>query len=188
MSHKDISSMYSELDTDVTGDISTSLATDLSLSAGEETDENRQRKSRQPERRQPGKITRQLIERKQLLHDLQLAKIELSQKSLIIDNLKAEHLSTVEELEERLGNATHTKQILQVRIVSLVNFNFHNYYKLIIHFDILIISWAETEWDWVWDLKVELSWSWNWTLIHLKLRARIWLSPKTETLKVKFLK
>ena len=106
--------MFSELDTDVTADISTSLATDLSLSAGEETDENRQRKLHQSERRPPGKITRQLIERKQLLHDLQLAKIDLSQKSLMIDNLKAEHLSTVEELEERLATATHTKQILQV--------------------------------------------------------------------------
>lgn len=114
MAHKDISTLISDLDTDITGEISTSLATDFSFSAGDETDENRQRKSRHSDRRQPGKITRQLIERKQLLHDLQLVKIELSQKNLIIDNLKAEHLASVEELEERLGDASHTKQILQV--------------------------------------------------------------------------
>nr|XP_054770720.1 progesterone-induced-blocking factor 1-like [Lytechinus pictus] len=123
MAHKDISSLISELDTDVTGEISTSLATDISFSAGDETDENRQRKSRHSERRQPGKITRQLIERKQLLHDLQLVKIELSQKNLIIDNLKAEQLARVEELEEKLGDASHTKQILQARLEAQLNVN-----------------------------------------------------------------
>uniref|UniRef100_A0A8C7KPQ9 Progesterone immunomodulatory binding factor 1 n=1 Tax=Oncorhynchus kisutch TaxID=8019 RepID=A0A8C7KPQ9_ONCKI len=34
------------------------------------------------------KVTRQLIERKELLHNLQLLKIEMSQKNLIIDNMK----------------------------------------------------------------------------------------------------
>lgn len=41
------------------------------------------------------KVTRQLIERKELLHTLQLLKIELSQKNLIIDNMKADHMSKV---------------------------------------------------------------------------------------------
>ena len=41
------------------------------------------------------KVTRQLIERKELLHNLQLCKIELSQKTLIIDNLKVDHLTKV---------------------------------------------------------------------------------------------
>lgn len=41
------------------------------------------------------KITKQIIERKELLHNLQLLKIELSQKNLIIDNLKVDHLTTV---------------------------------------------------------------------------------------------
>ncbi|XP_006784053.1 progesterone-induced-blocking factor 1 [Neolamprologus brichardi] len=39
------------------------------------------------------KVTRQLIERKELLHNIQLLKIELSQKNLIIDNMKADHMS-----------------------------------------------------------------------------------------------
>nr|CAB3264851.1 progesterone-induced-blocking factor 1-like [Phallusia mammillata] len=55
-------------------------------------------------------------ERKQLMHDLQLLKIELSQKSLIIDNLKAQHMSKTEELEEKLHDALHKKQILQARL------------------------------------------------------------------------
>lgn len=41
------------------------------------------------------KVTRQLIERKELLHNLQLLKIELSQKNLIIDNMKADHMAKV---------------------------------------------------------------------------------------------
>lgn len=42
------------------------------------------------------KVTRQLIERKQLLQSVQLLKIELSQKNLIIDNMKADHMSKVQ--------------------------------------------------------------------------------------------
>lgn len=42
------------------------------------------------------KVTRQLIERKELLHNIQLLKIELSQKNLIIDNMKADHMSKVD--------------------------------------------------------------------------------------------
>lgn len=41
------------------------------------------------------KVTQQLIQRKELLHSVQLLKIELSQKNLIIDNMKADHLSRV---------------------------------------------------------------------------------------------
>ncbi|XP_061083215.1 progesterone-induced-blocking factor 1 isoform X1 [Conger conger] len=64
------------------------------------------------------KITRQLIERKELLHNLQLLKIELSQKNLIIDNLKVDHLTKIEELEERLNDTLHQKQLLALRLDS----------------------------------------------------------------------
>ncbi|KAI1899591.1 hypothetical protein AGOR_G00063370 [Albula goreensis] len=64
------------------------------------------------------KITRQLIERKELLHNLQLLKIELSQKNLLIDNLKVDHLTKIEELEERLNDALHQKQLLALRLDS----------------------------------------------------------------------
>ncbi|XP_030636603.1 progesterone-induced-blocking factor 1 [Chanos chanos] len=64
------------------------------------------------------KVTKQLIERKQLFHNLQLLKIELSQKNLIIDNLKVDHLTKIEELEERLNDALHQKQVLALRLDS----------------------------------------------------------------------
>ncbi|XP_030333386.1 progesterone-induced-blocking factor 1 isoform X2 [Strigops habroptila] len=64
------------------------------------------------------KITKQLIERKELLHNLQLLKIELSQKNLMIDNLKVEYLTKIEELEEKLNDAVHQKQLLSLRLDS----------------------------------------------------------------------
>ncbi|KAK6325893.1 hypothetical protein J4Q44_G00052350 [Coregonus suidteri] len=64
------------------------------------------------------KVTRQLIERKELLHNIQLLKIEMSQKNLIIDNMKVDHLTKTEELEERLNDALHQKQILVLRLDS----------------------------------------------------------------------
>jgi len=64
------------------------------------------------------KITKHEIEKKQLLHDLELLRIELSQKNLIIDNLKVDYLSKVDELEELLADTRHDKQILQARLES----------------------------------------------------------------------
>lgn len=42
------------------------------------------------------KVTRQFIERKELLHTIQLLKIDLSQKNLLLDNMKADYMSKVE--------------------------------------------------------------------------------------------
>uniref|UniRef100_A0A8C6U6U0 Progesterone immunomodulatory binding factor 1 n=1 Tax=Neogobius melanostomus TaxID=47308 RepID=A0A8C6U6U0_9GOBI len=64
------------------------------------------------------RVTRQLLERKELLHSLQLLKIELSQRNLLIDNMKADHMTKVEELEERLNDALHQKQVLALRLDS----------------------------------------------------------------------
>ncbi|XP_061600667.1 progesterone-induced-blocking factor 1 [Cololabis saira] len=61
-------------------------------------------------------VTRQLLERKELLHSAQLLKIELAQRNLIIDNMKADHMSKIEELEERLNDALHQKQVLGLRL------------------------------------------------------------------------
>lgn len=41
------------------------------------------------------RVTRQLLERKELVHSVQLLKIELSQKNLVIDNMKADHMTKV---------------------------------------------------------------------------------------------
>ncbi|XP_057187374.1 progesterone-induced-blocking factor 1 [Triplophysa rosa] len=64
------------------------------------------------------KVTKQLLERKELLHNLQKLKIELSQKNLLIDNLKVDHLTKIEELDERLNDALHQKQVLTLRLDS----------------------------------------------------------------------
>ncbi|XP_061645004.1 progesterone-induced-blocking factor 1 [Phyllopteryx taeniolatus] len=64
------------------------------------------------------KLIRQLLERKELLHNVQLLKIELSQKNLTIDNMKADYMSKVEDLEERLNDALHQKQVLALRLDS----------------------------------------------------------------------
>lgn len=72
-----------------------------------------------PDERGDGiKITRQLIERKELMHNLQLLKIELSQKNLMIDNLKVDYLTKIEELEEKLNDTLHQKQLLALRLDS----------------------------------------------------------------------
>lgn len=41
------------------------------------------------------KVTRQLIERKELCHTLELLKMDLRQKSMLLDTMKAEHMSKV---------------------------------------------------------------------------------------------
>ncbi|KAM9803964.1 progesterone-induced-blocking factor 1 [Neosynchiropus ocellatus] len=68
------------------------------------------------EQRVSQKVTRQLIERKELLQSVQLLKIELSQKNLIIDNLKADYMAKAEELEDRLNDAIHQKQVLALKL------------------------------------------------------------------------
>ncbi|KAF1506380.1 Progesterone-induced-blocking factor 1, partial [Megadyptes antipodes antipodes] len=95
--------------------ISSSLESeDISLETTIPTDDV----SSSEEREGTVKITKQLIERKELLHNLQLLKIELSQKNLMIDNLKVEYLTKVEELEEKLNDAIHQKQLLSLRLDS----------------------------------------------------------------------
>ncbi|XP_047706714.1 progesterone-induced-blocking factor 1 isoform X3 [Prionailurus viverrinus] len=68
------------------------------------------------------KITQQLIERKELLHNIQLLKIELSQKNMMIDNLKVDYLTKIEELEEKLNDALHQKQLLTLRLDNQLTF------------------------------------------------------------------
>ncbi|XP_056411481.1 progesterone-induced-blocking factor 1 [Hyla sarda] len=93
--------------------ISSSLESeDISLETTVPTDDI----SSSEERTGSTKITRQLIERKELLHNLQLLKIELSQKNLMIDNLKGEYLTKIEELEEKLNDTVHQKQLLALRL------------------------------------------------------------------------
>ena len=110
MAARDLSKTFDEMESDELS-LETSVPTDLTLSP--EREDHREERT---ERRT--KITKQLIERKQLLHDMQLLKIDLSQKNLSIENMKAEALNRVEELEEKLTDALHQKQILTARLES----------------------------------------------------------------------
>ncbi|XP_028612403.1 progesterone-induced-blocking factor 1 isoform X1 [Grammomys surdaster] len=85
---------------------------DISLETTIHTDDV----SSSEEREGKVKITRQLIERKEILHNIQLLKIELSQKNMMIDNLKMDYLTKIEELEEKLNDALHQKQLLTLRL------------------------------------------------------------------------
>lgn len=60
-------------------------------------------------------VTRELILKKQLMHDVQKLKIELSQKNLLIDTLKADHLNQMDDMEEKLEDAIHKRQIMQAQ-------------------------------------------------------------------------
>lgn len=64
-------------------------------------------------------VTRDDLERRQLLHNLQLLKLEVSQKNLVIDTLKADHAAQLEDLQERLSDSLHEKQLAQARLKSL---------------------------------------------------------------------
>ncbi|XP_010620640.1 progesterone-induced-blocking factor 1 isoform X3 [Fukomys damarensis] len=99
--------------------ISSSLESeDISLETTIPTDDI----SSSEEREGKIKITRQLIERKELLHNIQLLKIELSQKNMMIDNLKVDYLTKMEELEEKLNDALHQKQLLTLRLDNQLTF------------------------------------------------------------------
>lgn len=59
------------------------------------------------------------LERRELQHTLQLLRLELSQKQLMIDALKNEQASEIEELREQLADARHEKKLLKLRLQSL---------------------------------------------------------------------
>ena len=64
-------------------------------------------------------VTHSELERKQLLHNLELLKLELSQKKLLLATKENEHVNKVEELEEKLSNVVHERKLLQVQLSSV---------------------------------------------------------------------
>lgn len=59
------------------------------------------------------------MERRQLVHTVQLLKLEVSQKQLMLEAAHNEQDSQVEELSERLSDALHEKKMLSLRLQSL---------------------------------------------------------------------
>lgn len=108
MAARDLSKTFEEVESEDLS-LETSLPTDMTMSPDHSEVEGKRKKRY---------LTKQIIERKQLLHDMQLLKIEVSQKNLALENMKAENLQIIEELEEKLHDATHQKQILQARLES----------------------------------------------------------------------
>ena len=112
MAKRDLSRTFQEMESEDLS-LETTVPTDLSLTLS--VDELSDHTHTHNRRRTQNKY---LIERKQLAHDLQVVKIELSQKSLMIDNLKADHMQKVDDLEEKLSDALHQKNLLQAKLES----------------------------------------------------------------------
>lgn len=110
MAARDLSKTFEDVESDDPS-LETSVPTDLTMSPDySERDGGERSKKRH--------ITKQLIERKQLVHDVQLLKIELSQKNMTIESMKVEHMQRMEEVEEKLHDVSHQRQILQARLES----------------------------------------------------------------------
>ncbi|CAF1266072.1 unnamed protein product [Adineta steineri] len=59
-----------------------------------------------------------VIESKKLQHSIQLLKIELNQRDLLIQNLKIQHEEKCEDLQEKLADMTYQREILQTKLNS----------------------------------------------------------------------
>ncbi|EDV25416.1 uncharacterized protein TRIADDRAFT_23663 [Trichoplax adhaerens] len=92
--------------------LSTSLDASIYRSSSSSENEDSDRKPA----KSGGKISKQRLERKELRHTLQILKLELSQKSATIDNLRSEYTMKIDDLEDRLGEALHQKQIIQAQM------------------------------------------------------------------------
>jgi progesterone-induced-blocking factor 1 len=63
--------------------------------------------------------TRLELEKWQYQHTIQLVKLELSQKNMIIDSLKAEHQQQIEELQDNLAELKCDVKLHQQRLVAI---------------------------------------------------------------------
>jgi progesterone-induced-blocking factor 1 len=76
------------------------------------------------------KVGKNIIENKQLLHDLQIQKIESSQKDVLLNSIKYEYESKIDSLQEKLNDALHQNNVLENRInhIIFVCFKFSVFY------------------------------------------------------------
>jgi len=59
-----------------------------------------------------------IIETKKLQHSIQLLKIELNQRDLLIQNQKIQYEEKCEDLQEKLADMTYQRQLLQTKLDS----------------------------------------------------------------------
>lgn len=64
------------------------------------------------------KITAAMIEKKQLLHEMDRLRIELSHKTLLAESYKAELMNKIDDLEEKLSDVTYSKHMLKAKLES----------------------------------------------------------------------
>jgi progesterone-induced-blocking factor 1 len=76
------------------------------------------------------KVGKNIIENKQLLHDLQIQKIESSQKDVLLNSIKYEYESKIDSLQEKLNDALHQNNVLENRINHIISvcFKFSVFY------------------------------------------------------------
>lgn len=65
--------------------------------------------------------TRIELERRQLTHSIQLLKLELSQKDMVIEALKTDHSNSVEEFEEKLSDVTCERNLLHQKLRAMTH-------------------------------------------------------------------
>ncbi len=69
-----------------------------------------------------------IIETKKLQHAIQLLKIELNQRDLLIQNQKIQYEEKCEDLQEKLADMTYQRQLLQTKLDSQIQVNeFHSF-------------------------------------------------------------
>lgn len=100
-------STNTELETTNFSNVSLTDVTSTLLSSSSNLTETDVEKSRN--------ITRDLLLKKQLLHDVQKLKIEISQKDLLIDTLKADNMNRIDDLEDKLTDVNHEKQMMSAK-------------------------------------------------------------------------
>ncbi len=66
-------------------------------------------------------VYRDDLERRQLSHTIQLLKLELSQKQLLLETVRSETGGQLEELREQLADAQHEKTLASLRLQSLTH-------------------------------------------------------------------
>jgi len=59
------------------------------------------------------------VDRRQLSREVQELRVELSQKNLKLESIEADSQRKIAELERKLGDSLHQRQLLQVSITVL---------------------------------------------------------------------
>ena len=65
--------------------------------------------------------TRIELERRQLTHSIQLLKLEVSQKDMVIEALKTDHTNNMDELEEKLSDVTCERNLLAQKLRAMTH-------------------------------------------------------------------